>query len=371
MYLPENDTIKWDKWRVIWLFSGCVMVVAILIVGGLTRLNQAGLSMTEWEVVGGVVPPMNHSQWQETFDTYRQFPEYQQIHRGMSLDEFKVIYWWEYSHRMLSRFLGVIFLVPFLLFVWKRVMPPIDAMKLGGIALLGGVQAFLGWYMVQSGLESQPVVSHLRLGFHLVVAFLIFSFLWTMALNRLPGKKYRGSIPAGKYRFFNSSSRKILGLTGWQWIHMTGVAAIVLLFLQVMVGGWTAGLKAGYVYPTFPKMGEFWIPPEMGYMSPWWHDFTNNAISVQFIHRLIALVITVLVIPPALAGIRSEAGPLQLSGLALLLIMALQITSGALNVLWGVPVRLAVLHQFGALLMLASLLTWRRYYVAYRFGART
>jgi len=214
------------------------MIAVILVVGGLTRLNQAGLSITEWEVVRGVIPPLSEAQWKEVFETYRQYPEYQEIHRGMSLSEFKVIYWWEYSHRMLSRFLGVLFLLPFLWFVARRAMPP------------------------------------------------------------------------------------------------------------------------GYVYPTFPKMGDYWIPPQIGYFTPLWYDLTHNAISVQFIHRLLGLLLTIFILIPAVAGLRSGSVPLQLAGFALLLIITLQITTGALNLLWGVPVWLASLHQLCALLLLAALLTW-------------
>ncbi len=326
------------------------MIMIILIVGGLTRLNQAGLSITEWEVVRGVVPPLSEAQWKEVFETYRQYPEYQEIHRGMTLSEFKVIYWWEYSHRMLSRLLGVLFLVPFFWFIMKRAMPSGDVLKLAGIALLGGVQAFLGWYMVQSGLDTQPVVSHLRLGIHLVVAFLLFSLLWTMALNRIPGRV------AGSKTHNSSFIGRISPL------RAVVLAAIVLLFLQVLVGGWTAGLKAGYVYPTFPKMGEYWIPPQLGYFAPWWYDLTHNAISVQFFHRLLGLLLTIFVLIPAMAGLRSGSGPLQLAGFALLFFITLQITTGALNLLWGVPVWLASLHQLGALFLLAALLTWLNLY---------
>lgn len=368
--MNENDATIWEKRRVAWLFSGCFMIAVILFVGGLTRLNQAGLSITEWEVVRGVMPPLTETQWEDVFDTYRQFPEYREVHRGMTLPEFKVIYWWEYSHRMLSRLLGLIFIVPFFWFVWKRAMPPGDALKLLGIAALGGVQAFLGWYMVQSGLADQPVVSHLRLGIHLVVAFLLFSFLWTMALNRIPkSPRLRSNMQSAK-----SSSKKPgsmdrflgSGMPERRWLGVNpelifGVL-LVLLFLQVLIGGWTAGLKAGYVYPTFPKMGSYWIPPELGFMSPLWYDLTHNAISVQFLHRLLALILAVFILFPAAAGLRSGYGPLQLAGLVLLLIITLQIFTGALNVLWGVPVWLASVHQLGALMLLAALLTWRYLY---------
>ncbi len=320
------------------------MIAVILVVGGLTRLNQAGLSITEWEVVRGVVPPLSQSQWEEVFDTYRQYPEYREIHRGMTLSEFKVIFWWEYSHRMLSRLLGLLFLLPFLWFVYKRAMPPADALKLAGIAMLGALQAFLGWYMVQSGLESQPVVSHLRLGIHLVVAFLLFSLLWTMALNRM--------------QLRNNGPGIMRGGLGRTVLHSIVMVAIVLLFLQVLVGGWTAGLKAGFVYPTFPKMGDYWIPPQLGYFTPLWYDLAHNAISVQFLHRLLGLLLTIFILIPAVAGLRLGSGPLQLAGFALLLIITLQVTTGALNLLWGVPVWLASLHQLGALILLAALLTW-------------
>jgi heme a synthase len=357
--LSLKDSKKWRRRRVIWLFSGCAMIAVILIVGGLTRLNQAGLSITEWEVISGVVPPMSEAQWETAFETYRQFPEYQEIHRGMTLSEFKVIYWWEYSHRMLSRLLGVIFIIPFLIFIWKRAMPAGDALKLLGVALLGGVQAFLGWYMVQSGLESQPVVSHLRLGIHLTVAFLLFSFLWTMAMNRIPDPP---RIALNRSQFIRTGFSRPGEIYAVQVMPVLWTLAMILLFVQVLIGGWTAGLKAGYVYPTFPKMGEYWIPPELGFMSPWWYDLTHNAISVQFLHRLTALLLTLLIIPIAVHGLRYPVRPLQITSVILLGVIALQILTGALNLLWGVPVWLASFHQIGALVLLAALLTWHRYY---------
>ncbi|MEX0680709.1 MAG: COX15/CtaA family protein [Balneolales bacterium] len=359
--MNRTDSQGWQRMRVIWLFSGCVMIAVILVVGGLTRLNQAGLSITEWDVIQGVIPPLTESQWDEVFEIYRQFPEYREIHKGISIAEFKIIYWWEYTHRMLSRLLGMLFLIPFVIFVWKRAMPAGDAVKLGGIALLGGIQAFLGWYMVQSGLANQPVVSHLRLGIHLVVAFLLFYFLWTMAINRIPGLS-RDSVGNQNH---DGQSHRMYHIPLHRLIHPIIRTALVLLFLQVLMGGWTAGLKAGYVYPTFPKMGEFWIPPELGFMSPWWFDISHNAISVQFFHRLLALLLTLFVIPPIVAGFRSSARPLRLTGFILLLIMSLQILTGALNVLWGVPVWISSVHQFGALMLMAALLTWRRYWNVY------
>ncbi len=360
--ISRIEDITWRRRRVIWYFSGCVMIAVILIVGGLTRLNQAGLSITEWEVISGVIPPLSEAQWNDAFETYRQFPEYQEVHRGMTLPEFKVIYWWEYTHRMLSRLLGFLFVIPFLIFVWKRAMPIDEAVKLGGIVLLGGAQAFLGWYMVQSGLADQPVVSHLRLGIHLVVAFLLFALLWNLAINRIPknSRQFPGILNKATGR--RSLSRNF---SDTQWMNIIWAAALGLLFLQVLVGGWTAGLKAGFVYPTFPKMGAYWIPPELGFMSPWWYDFSHNAISVQFLHRVLALLVTLLVIPLAVSGLRSYVRPLQLTGLVSLLIIALQIVTGALNVLWGVPVWLSSVHQFGALILLAALLTMRRYNVVY------
>lgn len=370
IYHPNNDTLRWKKRRVIWLFSGCAMISVILIVGGLTRLNQAGLSITEWEVVSGVVPPLSDMQWEEAFETYRQFPEYHYVHRGMSLEEFKVIYWWEYSHRMLSRLLGILFLIPFVIFVKKRVMPPGDAMKIAGIALLGGVQAFLGWYMVQSGLEDQPVVSHLRLGIHLVFAFFLFQLLWTMAWNRMHGiNRTWHHMPVepvirkkGNVLGSVAGYRTFRGFAKGRLLKFLWPVAVAVLYLQVMAGGWTAGLKAGYVYPTFPMMGDYWIPPELGRFAPWWYDLSHNAISVQYLHRILALLLTLLVLPLSAAGIRSGIRPLQLTGLGLLIILALQITSGAFNLLWGVPAWLSSAHQFGALLLLALLVLWRYYF---------
>ncbi|MEX0685542.1 MAG: COX15/CtaA family protein [Balneolales bacterium] len=329
-----------DRIVALWLYSGCFMLAVILIVGGLTRLNQAGLSITEWEVIGGVIPPVNSGQWQSAFDQYRQFPEYQQLNKGMSLVDFKYIYWWEYSHRLLGRILGLLFVIPFIIFLWKRKINLNLASKVSGIFILGGLQGLLGWYMVQSGLMGEPYVSHLRLTLHLGLAVLIFGLLFRLALST-----------------WYENETKIVSQTIPHYLRTMVLILIALVFIQILYGGLVAGLKAGFVYNTFPRMGAYWIPLEIGSFGPWWSDVVNNSVTVQFIHRMLAYSLSILVFWIWLTIKRMNVNPkVTFASHLLLALIIIQITVGVSVLLTYVPVWLSALHQSLALLVFSAAL---------------
>lgn len=332
--------IQPDRPVAYWLFSGCVMIAIILVVGGLTRLNDAGLSITEWDVIGGVIPPMSEAGWQDAFDTYRAFPEYQELNAGMSMSEFKMIYWWEYAHRMLARMLGFLFLIPFLIFAWQRRFSVPEYGKLTSIFMVGALQGFIGWYMVQSGLAGEPYVSHLRLAMHLGLAFLIFGMTLRFGLTKFLGK---ATLPQ------------------WTPLRKATVAIGALLFIQVLLGALTAGLNAGYVYPTFPKMGPHWIPPEIGSLSPLVYDLFNNMVTVQFLHRMTAylLVVVSLVFWYRMYRTVNDA-TIRFYGHLFLALVVAQVAAGVFTLLLFIPNWLAVLHQFLALMLFTIIVIMER-----------
>lgn len=318
-----------------WLFTGAALVALILIVGGITRLTGSGLSITEWNVIGGVVPPMNEQAWQETFETYRQFPEYQQKNRGMSLDEFKTIYLWEFWHRILARLLGVAFIGPFLLFWWQGMIARRWLLPLGGLFLLGGLQGFLGWFMVQSGLIGVPEVSHLRLAFHLTLACIIFLFTVKLGLRF---RYDRGDAPSPDAVTASTPGRRLLAVF------------LVLVFVQIFLGGMVAGLKAGAWYNTWPLMGGYLVAPEVGMVSPWWRDLLYNGVTVQFLHRLVALLILFGAVWLWYRLRKATDDPRLHAALHLMLAtVLLQVAAGIITLLLGVPIWLAVVHQAIAL----------------------
>ncbi|MGI8892455.1 MAG: COX15/CtaA family protein, partial [Bacteroidia bacterium] len=223
---------------VTWLLTGCFLIFVMVLVGGVTRLTGSGLSITEWNVLMGAVPPLNEHEWQITFAKYQQTPQYLKENYHFTLAEFKSIFWWEYIHRLLGRFIGIVFLIPFIFFLVKKWLPKPLILKLTLIFFLGGLQGFIGWYMVQSGLIDNPSVSHFRLALHLVTAFLTFGFTLWVALDIIyPGVR------------INASALKV------------PLIFSALVLLQIIYGAFVAGLKAGFIYTTFPLMGDYLIPP--------------------------------------------------------------------------------------------------------------
>jgi cytochrome c oxidase assembly protein subunit 15 len=334
-----HETSDNDRAIMRWLMVCLLLVFAMVILGGVTRLTDSGLSMVTWHPTG-MLPPLGEAQWQVEFDKYRQFPEYQKLNRGMSLDSFKSIYWFEYSHRMLGRLIGLVFLLPFLYFWLSRKIKPGLTPRLVAMFILGGMQGLLGWYMVKSGLVSNPHVSQYRLTAHLLAAILIYSFiLWTI-FNLAFSEPYR--------RLADSA------VSGWR---KTSLWLAALLLLTIASGGFVAGLEAGLIFNTFPLMGGKLIPEGIGALSPWYLNPFENMVTVQFDHRWLAMTTGVLLIIWYLRGRSSFDQPrLQRSFKLVGMMVILQLGLGIATLLMQVPVLLGALHQAGALLLFSALL---------------
>lgn len=318
---------------VIWLVVVCAVIYLMILVGGITRLTQSGLSMVDWQPVMGVVPPLSEEDWQATFDAYKQYPEYQKINRGMSLEEFKAIFYWEYGHRVLGRAIGLIFFVPFLVLLAMKKVEARMVPRLWIAFVLGGLQGLMGWYMVQSGLIEVPRVSHYRLAAHLLLAIFILCFLIWIILDALGLE--RRAVPNG-FRLMT------FGLAG-------------LLFLQLLYGAFTAGLKAGLGFNTFPLMhGEF-IAEAAWMMDPTWLNFLENGVMTQFVHRWLGALFTLLVLIAVYWAylLRQLVVPM----LILAVVTLAQFGLGIMTLIFQVPVGLGSLHQ-GLACLLVIVLTY-------------
>lgn len=313
-----------------WLLVCCGLVFAMVVLGGVTRLTGSGLSMVDWRPVLGIFPPITDEAWQEVFAMYQQTPQFLKVNAHMDIHDFKGIFWLEYLHRLLGRLIGIAFLVPFLYFAWRGYIRRNDWPKYALMFALGGLQGLLGWYMVQSGLIDNPAVSQYRLVAHLLAAFLIYAYMFWVALSLIYPAS--GDRPHPWYR-------KTLSLA-------------VLVTVTVMSGGFVAGLKAGKIYNTFPMMGDYWVPPGMFALEPWWRNFFDNMATVQFDHRLLAIT-TFFVIIVYWSRARSAEIPARIrKGVnALLHTAVLQVAVGITTLLLVVPVPLAALHQAVAMLL--------------------
>jgi len=334
---PSPDTHRPPRAVAAWLFACSALVFAIIVVGGVTRLTHSGLSITEWQPIVGTLPPLTAAGWEAAFAKYRATPEYRQVNKGMTLDAFKSIFWWEYFHRLGGRLIGVAFLVPFVWFAMRRRIPPGYAGALAAIFVLGGLQGAMGWYMVQSGLVDDPRVSQFRLTAHLALAFVIFAALFWTGLSLLYPRRATLAAPADR-----SARRWALGV-------------VLLVFAMVVTGGLVAGLRAGFAYNTFPLMQGAIVPPEILMLEPWWKNFFWNMATVQFGHRVGAWLLFFLV--PVLCWklarapgvpVRAEKG-----GNALVAMLGVQIALGVATLLMVVPLHLAALHQAGAVIVFA------------------
>jgi heme a synthase len=317
-----------------WLLLVAALVLAIVVIGGITRLTESGLSIVEWDPIIGALPPLTHAQWQAAFDGYKQIPQYRAFNTGMTLAGFQHIYFWEYLHRLIARGIGTVLLLVLAVFWWRRAIPKGYGWRAVLIFALGGLQGVVGWWMVSSGLVHRTEVSHIRLAIHLVTALLIYGYLiWTaldlFALARAPLAR-----PA----------------------RMTGLpaAAIAILILQIILGAFTAGLRAGYAFASWPKMGDEWFPAG-GWMADrtMLHNLVYNPIAVQFLHRWWAWVAAVAVLMVA-----RQAAQLGRRAPALLIAVAVtvQILLGILTLLSGVEIAIAVAHQAVATILLGALL---------------
>lgn len=313
-----------------WLLFMAFTVFVMIVVGGATRLTESGLSMVNWNPVTGTLPPLNETEWQKEFSDYKQSPEYLLKNAGMSLEDFKSIFYWEWGHRLLGRLIGLFFFVP-LVYFWARGQIPYGyKARLVFLFFLGGAQGLLGWYMVMSGLVDEPAVSHYRLTAHLGLALFIFgSILWT-ALSLLNPK------PAA-----HASAMKVL-------THIF----MMTLVLQLLMGALVAGLKAGHIFNTWPMMGETFVPEGLTMMQPIWLNFFDNAITVQFDHRIGAYILAILSLF-LLALSRLQSTSVKKAANAVIFVVFAQIAFGIIMLLQSVPVLLGTVHQGGGALLLA------------------
>ncbi len=332
---PDPDRpVRW------WLYAIAALIALTAIVGAATRLTGSGLSITEWNLIWGAIPPLTDAQWQSAFEKYRQIPQYREINRGMSLDAFKIIFWWEWAHRLLGRGIGAAFALPFAYFALTGRLRAGLTPRLVLLLALGGLQGAVGWYMVRSGLVERTDVSQYRLALHLTLAVAIFMLtLWT-AFDLRPGR-------AG-------NDIDLATLTTSQctvsWLLMP------LALLQVALGALVAGLKAGRTHNTWPLMDGTLVPGGLLKQSPWWANLFENATTVQFNHRLLAYILVVLAVWHAVSMVRSaDAASIRRSATLVAGVALAQTALGVWTLLAWVPLSLGLAHQAGALVLVAAI----------------
>jgi len=315
----------------LWLYSVAILIFAMVLVGGATRLTESGLSIVEWKPVTGTLPPLSESAWQAEFDKYKTIPQFQQRNSTMTLDEFKTIFWWEWAHRLMGRVIGAAFLLPFLFFLAKGWVGPLRG-RLWGIFALGALQGAVGWWMVASGLADRLEVSQYRLATHLILACVIFvTVLWTaLQLTGRPAIAVPPRLRAG------------------------ALALLVLALFQVYLGALVAGLRAGLIYNTWPLIDGRLVPDasSLFHDMPWWRNLFENTLTVQFNHRMAAYLLLVLALLHLVDVARTAPRVLPLAA-ALAGAIVLQAALGILTLLHQVPIGLALAHQAGAVLVLA------------------
>lgn len=332
----QDKNRKLLRW---WLYAVLVVLIAIVMVGGATRMTGSGLSITEWKPIHGVIPPLNHAEWLEEFDKYRQIPQYQQINKGMALEEFQFIFWWEWAHRMLARFVGFLVAIP-LLFFWLsgRLQDGLKARMLGILAL-GGLQGAIGWWMVASGLSVLTNVSQYRLAIHLTMACIIITAVLYVA---------RGLAQYTE----KPSSRNLQRFAGW---------LVLAVLVQIYLGGLVAGLHAGLTYNTWPLMDGAIIPSDLFTHQPVWRNLFENPKTVQFIHRCFAYTVLVLAVLHAVQAHRHAAGTTHARrSMVLVGLIIIQAAIGIVALLTMVPIEWGLAHQGFALVLLSfAVAHWR------------
>jgi cytochrome c oxidase assembly protein subunit 15 len=326
----------------LWLLAVAGLIFAMVMIGGITRLTESGLSMVRWEPISGAIPPLSEADWQAEFDHYRATPQYQVNNSGMTLADFKGIFFWEYVHRLLGRLLGLAFALPLLWFWWRRAIPAGYGWKLAAILALGALQGAIGWWMVASGLVDVPEVSHIRLAVHLLMALLLFAAIVWVALDF---RELSRDPPAPPAR-----------------MPLLAIWALCLLFLQFLFGAYVAGLEAGYAFNSWPRMGDQWFPADTPVLDPWIRNLADNPVVVQFVHRWLAFVVAAFTIWLAVRAWKQ--GFPAVTG-ALVGTVGAQILLGILTLLSGVQIDIAAAHQGMAVLLLAAMVT-----AAHRLGEK-
>lgn len=329
---------KTNKSVIIWLLSGCLLIFIMVVVGGITRLTNSGLSMTDWHLVTDTLPPLSEAKWQEAFERYKQFPEYQKIniHNDFTLSDYKFIYFWEWFHRFIGRAIGMVFIIPFVYFLIRKKLDKNTIKKCVILLFLGGLQGFFGWFMVKSGLIDNPDVSHFRLALHLTTAFITFAYTFWVALDLIYPEKAT----------IEKSLRTIARV------------ALVFLLLQIIYGGFVAGLNAGLIHNHWPLMsdGQFIHDSVFQEQKNLFLSFTEGKSGVQFVHRTMAYVVVGLILALYFRSKKHVLSSLQKKGINILVIIVfLQFTLGVFTLLYGVPLWLGLLHQVTAFFLLTAM----------------
>jgi cytochrome c oxidase assembly protein subunit 15 len=331
--LPAGHPAPRDRLVALWLFACAAMILAMVVIGGITRLTESGLSITEWKPLTGIIPPLTQAEWEASFALYRQIPEYQQLNQGMSLAEYQSIYWWEFIHRLWGRLIGIVFAVPLAIFLLRRRIGRELAPWLGLLFVLGALQGALGWYMVASGLSERTDVSQYRLAAHFGLAVALYAaVLWT-ALRLVR--------PAPEQAHDGARLRP--------WL----IAALALIALTMVAGAFVAGLNAGFLYNEFPWMGEGLVPPDYNHGgAQFWENAFENPAAAQLHHRILAVASLAAVGAAWLRGRALSlpaAARFALAGFALTAVA--QLALGVMTLVLVVPIPLAALHQAGALVL--------------------
>ena len=328
MYKSENIQIS------LWLVSLMSIILLMIIVGGLTRLTESGLSMVDWRLFMGTIPPLSHGDWLKVFEDYKQYPEYQIKNINMTLSEFKYIFWWEYGHRVLGRLIGIIFIIPFIYFALKKYFSNEELYSYSFLLFLGGAQGIIGWWMVKSGLDVNPYVSHLRLAVHLIIAQIILSLIAYLFLKRLDIGIYKNNFSSHKtfFIFFN-----------------------IIIFFTVIYGAFMAGLDAGKSFNTWPKMGDNYIPENLIFIEDRLFGFFDNSVFIHFFHRALAYLSFLTILYMCFKHFKGIENKYQkIHFLIVLFLVLIQLFIGVFVVLSNVQVSLGSIHQIIGTLLFVS-----------------
>ncbi|NNC51151.1 MAG: COX15/CtaA family protein [Flaviramulus sp.] len=329
--------MKKDNKKVIyWLLTGCMLIFIMVIIGGITRLTHSGLSISNYKLISGTIPPMSDVEWQEAFDLYKQYPEYQKLNTHFNLQDFKDIYFWEWLHRVIGRFIGIVFFIPFLYFLITKQLTKPTIKKSIILMCLGAFQGFLGWYMVKSGLVDNPDVSHYRLAAHLTTAFLTFAYTFWVALDLIfPQKKV-----------VSNSFRNLIRF------------GLFILIIQIIYGAFVAGLDAGFIHNHWPMMSEGKFMHQTVYIeqNPIYKNFFEGKSGVQFIHRTLAYIVVLFIIIIWKKSRKLQLLKIQNNAInILLLVVIIQFLLGVFTLIFQVPIWLGVAHQVGAFFLLSAM----------------
>lgn len=334
---------EYSSFKTYWLVLCLFLVIMMILVGGYTRLTDSGLSIVEWQPVSGVIPPLTEGQWNENFDKYKTSPEFLQHNSDMQIEDFKVIFWVEFIHRLLGRVTGLVFLLPLLYLYFTKKISHKDSLVYFGTLVLFAFQGFMGWYMVKSGLANEPYVSHWRLATHLIIAFTIYGLLFGRMLK---------------------NSREILIISpkkSLKKFKVLSLITIIVLFIQVFLGGLTAGLDGGLVYNSFPLMGDSFFPDEITECVSIFEKF-NDPVFIQFLHRMNAYLLMIVTLTLVVFFLESENNKLKIVAIYIFFTLLIQVVAGVFTLLYHVPIVLALVHQLGAVALLSSLL-WGYYLI--------